>query len=98
MPFGTNDLDPRVICLSQSPRRVRCYVRGCRHVLRTPTRYEKGEACPDHGIRCHFSYSGATYSYADVRGNIIASPDLLATRVIGHPFKGVSRQPGPRRF
>ncbi len=97
LPYGTNDLDPRVICVSQSPRRVRCFVRGCRHILCTPTRYEKGEACPDHGIRCHYSYSGATYSYADVRGNIIASPDLLATRVIGHPFKFESNRLGLER-
>ena len=75
LPYGTNDLDPRVICVSQSPRRVRCFVKGCRHILRTPTRYEKGEACPDHGIFCHFSSGGATYSYADVRRNTIASPD-----------------------
>jgi ribonuclease Z len=69
-------------------------VRGCKHILRTPTRDEKGEACPIHGIRCHFSYSGATYSYADVRGNIIASPNLLATRIIGHPFKYESHRLG----
>jgi len=97
LPYGMEDLDPRVVCVSHSPRRVRCYVRGCRHILRTPTRYEKGEICPAHGIRCHFSYSGATYSYADVRGNIIASPDLLATRVIGHPFKYESNRLGLER-
>ncbi len=97
LPYGTKDLDPQVICVSQSPRRVRCYVRGCRHILRTPTRYETGEACPEHGIRCHFSYSGATYSYADARGNTIASPNLLATRIIGHPFKFESHRLGLER-
>ena len=97
LPYGTKDLDPQVICVSHSPRRVRCYVRDCRQILRTPTRYEKGEACPKHGIRCHFSYSGATYSYADVRGNIIASPNLLATRIIGHPFKFESHRLGLER-
>ena len=49
LPYGTNDLEPRVMCVSDSPRRVRCYVRDCRHILRTPTRYEDGEICPDHG-------------------------------------------------
>ena len=97
MPYGMKDLDSRVICVSHSPRRVRCFVRGCRHILQTPTRYEKGEACPEHGIRCHFSYSGATYSYADVRGNIIASPDLLATRIVHHPFKYESHRLGLER-
>ena len=97
MPFGTNDLDPQVVCLSQSPRKVRCYVRGCEHVIRTPTLHENGEPCPEHGIRCHFSYSGATYSYADPRKNAIVSPDLLATRVIGHPFKYESHRLGSER-
>ena len=65
LPFGAGDLDPQVHCFSQFPRTVRCYVRGCRHVLRTPTFHEEGEPCPEHGIRCHFSSYGATYSYAD---------------------------------
>lgn len=86
LPYGTKDLDPRVICVSHSPRRVRCYVRGCRQILRTPTRYDRGEVCTAHGIRCHFSCSGTTYAYADVRGNIIASRNALATRVIGQPI------------
>ena len=97
LPYGTHDLDPHVTCVGQSPRQVRCYVRGCRRVLRTPTRYDPGEACPDHGIRCHFSYAGATYSFADVRGNIIVSPDLLAARIIGHPFKYESHRLGLER-
>ena len=73
--------------VSANPRGGSAVRAGLRSILHTPTRYEKGEACPDHGIRCHFSYSGATYSYADVRGNTIVSPDLLATRIVHHPFK-----------
>jgi len=97
LPFGLHNLDPRVVCLSTSPRKVRCYVRGCGRILRTPTRYEPGETCPEHGVRCHYSSYGATYSYADVRQNAIASPDLLATRIIGHPFKFESHRLGSER-
>lgn len=97
LPFGTHNLDPRAVCLGTSPRRVRCYVRGCGRVLETPTRYDKGEPCPEHGIRCHYSSYGATYSYRDVRGNAIASPDLLTTRIIGHPFKFESHRLGSER-
>jgi hypothetical protein len=97
LPFGTHDLDPRVICLGQSPRRVRCFVRGCKRIVRTPTRYTKGEPCPDHGIFCHFSSGGATYSYADVRRNAIVSPDLLARRIVHHPFKYESHRLGAER-
>ena len=41
LPYGTKDLDSQVVCLRRFPRRVRCFVRGCRHILRTPTRYDK---------------------------------------------------------
>ena len=97
LPFGTHDLDPQVVVLGSYPRRVRCYVRGCQRVLRTPTRYEDGEPCLEHSIRCHYSSYGATYSYADVRGNTIVSPDLLATRIVGHPFKFESDRLGLER-
>jgi hypothetical protein len=97
LPFGTHTLDPRAVCLGTNPRRVRCYVRGCGRILQTPTRYYKGEPCPEHGIRCHYSSYGATYSYADVRQNAIVSPDLLTTRIIGHPFKFESHRLGSER-
>jgi len=97
LPFGTHDLDPQVVVLGSCPRRVRCYVRGCQQVLRTPTRDDGGEVCPEHGIRCHYSSYGATYGYADVRGNAIVSPDLLATRIVGHPFKFESDRLGLER-
>jgi hypothetical protein len=85
LPFGTLDLDPQPHVVAGPPRRIRCYVRGCEELLRPPLKlgYD-GEPCPDHGIRCH---SSGTYSYADVRRNIIVSPDLFATRVVGNPFK-----------
>jgi hypothetical protein len=53
-----------------------------------------GDVCPKHGIRCHLSGKNATYSYQDVRRNIIASPDLFANRIVGHPFKYESHRLG----
>jgi len=97
LPFGTEDLDPNVAVVDTWPKRVRCYVKGCQHVLRAPTRRDKGDVCPDHGIRCHNSWAGATYTYANVRNNAIASPDLLATRIVGHPFKYESHRLGAER-
>ena len=95
LPYGTEDLDPVVVAYHENGvRRVRCYVRGCPHILRVPTRHDRGEVCPDHGIRCHNSSYGATYSYVDVRRNIIASPGLFATRIVGHPFKYESHRLG----
>lgn len=94
LPYGVPDLDPRVVVHPDDPDRVRCYVRGCQHFLRRPTRYARGEECPDHGIYCHYSRYGATYSYRDVRRNIIASPELFAQRIVGHPFKYESHRLG----
>jgi hypothetical protein len=87
LPFGTLDLDPQPYVVASPPRRVRCYVRGCKELLRPPARGYRGDVCRLHGIRCHLSTSGATYSYADVRGNIIVAPDLFATRIVGNPHK-----------
>lgn len=87
IPDGTRDLDPLVQTQVGPPRRVRCYHRGCERWLRPPTRHFLGDLCPEHLIRCHGSTGGATYSYDDVRRNITAGADLLAERIIGHPFK-----------
>src|SRR4051794_33963516 len=84
LPFGVADLDPKVHVEAGPPKRIRCFVRGCRHWLLPPSRREAGEACPDHGIRSH---SSGTYSYADVRHNLILDADTFAKRVIGPPFK-----------
>lgn len=94
LPYGVPDLDPSVVVHPDDPDRVRCYIRGCQHFVRRPTRYARGEECPDHGIYCHYSRYGATYSYRDVRRNIIASPDLFAQRIVGHPFKYESHRLG----
>jgi hypothetical protein len=96
LPFGTLELDPRPFIVAGRPKRIRCFVRGCEELMRPPAENPvfAGEACPDHGIRCH---SSGTYSYPDVRRNIIASPDLFATRVVGHPFKYESDRLGNER-
>jgi hypothetical protein len=54
---------------------------------------ESGNEC---AIRCHYSSAGATYSYVDIRRNIIASAEQFASRVLHHPFKCESyRMGGP---
>jgi hypothetical protein len=97
LPFGTQDLDPRVVFDPGPPRRVRCYVQGCNHWLQTPTQADRGEVCPAHGIRCHHSSYGSTYTYLDARRNITVDPDVLATRIVGHPFKYESHRLGYER-
>jgi hypothetical protein len=97
IPYGVAELDPQVAVSRISTRTVRCYVRGCLNQLRPPARSFEGDACPEHGIRCHLSASQGTYSFADVRRNIIVSRDLLASRIIGHPFKFESHRLGYER-
>lgn len=101
MPYGKQELDPNVNLETGTPRRVRCYVRGCHHVLRVPTKYDRGETCPDHGIRCHCSGSGAayshTYTYADAKRNVIASAEQFGQRIIHHPFKYESHRLGSEK-
>jgi hypothetical protein len=88
LPYGIDDLDPKVVVDPNDRNRVRCYVRGCQNYVRRPTdlRNEPGEPCPTHGIYCRHSRT-ATYVYEDVRRNIIAAADLFGERVMGHPFK-----------
>jgi hypothetical protein len=97
LPVGLPDLDPAVMLESGPPRSVRCYVRGCGRRLRPPSRGDRGEACPEHGIRCHVSSSGATYTYPDVRRNAIVAPELLRSRIVRHPFKYESHRLGHER-
>jgi len=92
LPYGTLDLDPKPYVVAGPPERIRCFVRGCKEMLRPPKRSGfDGEVCPDHGIRCH---SSGTYSYIDVRRNIIVDADMVAERVMGHPFKYESNRLG----
>ncbi len=86
LPFGIEDVDP-ILFRDDGSRRVRCYIRGCRHYLRVPARGFRGDICPDHGIRCHGSRNGATYTYADARRNLIVGVTQFRERVLGHPFK-----------
>lgn len=85
------DLDPELHFDLGPPRRIRCFVRGCQHLLRPPTRSGGGDICPEHGIRCH---SSGTYSYADIRQNFIIDANLVATRIVGHPDKYDSKRLG----
>lgn len=96
MPYGTLDLDPEPQIQPGPPRRVRCYHRGCERWLRpAPRDSRSAELCPEHQIRCHYSQqNGPTYSYADVRRNIIVAADLLADQVVRHPFKQYTDQFG----
>jgi hypothetical protein len=88
LPFGVLDLDPEPHVVAGPPRqRVRCYVRDCKESLRPPGGGYVGDICPVHGIRCHYSRGQATYSYADVRRNIIVAADLVADRIVGNPHK-----------
>jgi len=94
LPYGTDDLDPVPHFLAGSRRKVRCYVRGCNLELHPPTRqHGSGDACPDHGIRCHAS-KDCTYSYTDPRRNFIIDADLARDRVLGHPSKFESHRFG----
>lgn len=91
LPYGCLDLDPNVQVDHGPPLRVKCFVQGCEHFLLPPTRAHRGETCPIHAIRAHRS---ATYSYIDPRRNAIVARDLLATRIVGHPFKFESHRLG----
>ena len=88
LPYGIDDLDPKVVVDPDDRNRVRCYVRGCQNYVRRPTgrKAESGEPCPDHGIYCRHS-KDATYVYEDACRNIIASADLFRERMLRHPFK-----------
>jgi hypothetical protein len=87
LPYGVDELDSSVVTHADDLNLIRCFVRGCSHFVRRPTQYRRGTACPDHGIYCHHSRDRSTYTYDDVRRNIIASPELFAQRIVGHPFK-----------
>src|SRR5262249_3522181 len=91
LPYGLLDLDP-VIQTVQSPEfLIRCFVRGCEHFLRPPTRQSRGDVCPIHGIRTHRS---GTFSYPDPGRNAIVARDLLASRIVGNPYKFESHRLG----
>jgi hypothetical protein len=84
LPYGVQDLDSQVCVDLGPPKKIRCFVRACSRILRPPTRRGGGDVCPEHGLRCH---SSGTYSYADVRRNLIVDAELFATKVAGHSFK-----------
>jgi hypothetical protein len=83
LPYGTSELDPSIHS-DPATGRIRCFVSGCPHWLEPPARKRMGQVCPDHGILCH---SSGTYSYANVRRNIIADPEIVASGSLGHAGK-----------
>lgn len=92
LPYGIDDLDPKVNVQAGPPKRIRCFVKECQHFLEAPTKTPlSGEVCPDHGIRCH---SSPTYVYADPSRNVIVDPEMFGHRIVGHPDKADSRQLG----
>lgn len=97
LPYGVDELDPSVVAHADDLNLIRCFVRGCSHFVRRPTQNRRGTACPDHGIYCPHSRNRSTYTYDDVRRNIIASPELFAQRIVGHPFKYESDRFGDAR-
>lgn len=96
-PYGVAELNPIPEPKPGMPRRVRCFVRDCRQILRVPTRYVPGEVCPEHGIRCHASSAGMTYTYRDPKRNVIASAQQFGQRIVHHPFKYESHRLGSEK-
>ncbi len=86
-PYGTHNLNPHVQTRAGPIPHVRCNHRDCGRWLRRPTIAYDGDLCPEHQIRCHYSRNGPTYSYADFRRNFIVGADLVADRIVDHPFK-----------
>lgn len=85
LPYGTDDLDPRVVVYDGPPKTLQCFVNGCSERLRPPRRSGfNGDVCPIHGIRCH---SSGTYSYRDASRNVIIDSGLFSQRIVGHPDK-----------
>jgi hypothetical protein len=93
IPFGTNDLDPKIVVHDGPPKRIKCFVRGCSRLLE-PARHSKGPTCPEHGIRCNGS---ATFSYGDPKQNIIVDREIFGKRIIGHPDKFESGRLGSEK-
>lgn len=97
LPFGLEDLDPDPSRQPNDRSLARCYVQGCSRILIRPARGIRGQACPEHGIYCHRSTAGGTYSYADAGRNIIAGAQQFRQRIVRHPFKFESHRMGQER-
>lgn len=93
LPLSILDLDNAIVTEPGPPFRVRCYVRGCPHLLRPPTRADRGDLCPDHHIYCNHS-SSVTLAYSDARKNLIVAPDIFSSKVRRSPYKVESHRFG----
>ena len=97
LPYGIGEVQATARPSKAGDKSVQCFVVGCQHRLRAPTRTFSGDVCPDHGIRCHYSSNRPTYSYLQPRRNIIASADLFTQQIVRHPFKFESHRLGSER-
>ena len=93
IPFGLNELDSQIVLHDGPPKRIKCFVKGCQRLLE-PARWNKGQTCPEHGIRCNTS---GTFSYGDPTHNIIVDREIFGRRIIGHPDKYESGRIGSEK-
>ena len=95
LPYGTLDLDSAVHANPGPPRRVRCYVQGCRHVLRAPTRYDRDNL---PGPRDQVPLlRGCTYSYPQSPAKHHRVTRSVRYPLVGHPFKYESHRFGQEK-
>ena len=92
LPYGIKDI--KQVGPKRDSTHTECYIKGCGHSLEMPRRGFKGSTCPDHGIRCHKSF---TYSYADARRNVICDRWEFKNKLLKHPFKFESHRMGLER-
>ena len=97
LPYGIGEVQATARPSKAGDKSVKCFVVGCQHRLRVPSRTFPGDVCPDHGIRCHYSSNRPTYSYLQPRRNIIASADMFTQQIVRHPFKFESHRLGSER-
>jgi hypothetical protein len=97
LPYGVTDFEAQPIVVSAAERKVRCFVRGCREVVESPTRHRTGSICPKHRIWCHYSTAGRTYAFAEPERNFIVDADVARRRLFGHPFKYENHRLGQER-
>ena len=91
LPFGVGEVKVTARPSKDGDKSVECFVVGCQHRLRVPTRTFSGDVCPDHGIRCHHSSNSPTYSYLQPRRNIVhGGPIAEVIDIVGNPRSAVA--------
>lgn len=91
LPFGVDDLDPRIRWQTEDEIKVRCFINGCSKFVTSGK-----AACPVHGIRshsgvCHYEkrrFQGQpTHSYLDLSRNLIIDRETGRDRIAAHDDK-----------